>query len=81
MVGFDYLLSLDAMFGYHQILMDKSDEEKTFFVTEDGTYCYKAMPFGLKNAKATYQRLMNKIFKDQMGGNVKVYIDDMVVKS
>ncbi|XP_043812456.1 uncharacterized protein LOC122723651 [Manihot esculenta] len=58
-----------------------SDEEKTSFITEDGTYCYRAMPFGLKNARATYQRLMNKIFKDQISRNVEVYVDDMVVKS
>ncbi|XP_021617952.1 uncharacterized protein LOC110618996 [Manihot esculenta] len=58
-----------------------SDEEKTSFITEDGTYCYRAMPFGLKNAGATYQRLMNKIFKNQIGRNVEVYVDDMVVKS
>lgn len=79
--GFDYISSLDAMSGYHQIPMDRSDEEKTSFITEDGTYCYKAMLFGLKNAGATYQRLMNKIFKDQIGRNVEVYVDDMVVKS
>lgn len=61
--------------------MDKGDEEKTYFITEDETYCYKAMSFDLKNARATYQRLMNKIFKSQIGRSVKVYVDDMVVKS
>ncbi|XP_021592040.1 uncharacterized protein LOC110599777 [Manihot esculenta] len=61
--------------------MDRLDEEKTSFITEDGTYCYRAMPFGLKNAGATYQRLMNKIFRGQIGRNVEVYIDDMMVKS
>ncbi|XP_021602320.1 uncharacterized protein LOC110607500 [Manihot esculenta] len=78
---FDYMSSLDAMSGYHQIPMDRSDEEKTSFITEDGTYCYRAMPFGLKNVGATYQRLMNKIFKGHIGRNVEVYVDDMVVKS
>lgn len=80
-VDFDYLSSLDAMSRYHQILMDKSDEEKTSFIIEDGTYCYRAMPFNLKNARAMYQYLMNKIFKSQIGRNVGVYVDDMVVKS
>ena len=79
--GFDYMSSLDAMSGYHQIPMERSDEEKTSFITEDGTYCYRAMPFELRNAGATYQRLMNKIFKNQIGRNVEVYVDDMVVKS
>ncbi|XP_021607732.1 uncharacterized protein LOC110611653 [Manihot esculenta] len=79
--GFDYMSTLDAMSGYHQILIDKSNEEKTSFITEDETYCYKAIFFGLKNAGATYQRLMNKIFKIQIGRNVEVYMDDMVVKS
>lgn len=52
--GFDYLPSLDAMSEYHQILMDKNDEEKTSFIIDNGTYCYKAMPFSLKNTGATY---------------------------
>lgn len=79
--NFDYLSSLDAISRYYQIPMDKSDEEKTLFITEDRTYCYKTMPFGLENARATYQCLMNKIFKSQIGRCVEVYVDDMVVKS
>ncbi|WP_248786424.1 reverse transcriptase family protein, partial [Escherichia coli] len=58
---------LDAFSRYHQIRMDLEDEEKTVFITEGGTYCYTRMPFGLENAGATYQKLMNKVFKDQMG--------------
>lgn len=81
MPDFDYLSSLDAIFEYHQIPMNKSDEEKTSFIIKDGTYCYKAMPFRLKNVGVTYQHLMNKIFKDQIGRNVKVCVDDMIVKS
>ena len=46
-----------------------------------GLYCYKVMPFGLKNAGATYQRLVNKMFSKQIGGNMEVYVDDMLVKS
>ena len=61
--------------------MHPSDQEHTAFMTERGTYCYTAMPFGLRNAGATYQRLVNKIFKDQIGDTMEVYIDDMVVKS
>ena len=50
-------------------------------MTSQGLLCYKVMPFGLKNAGATYQRLMNKMFAHQIGRNVQVYVDDMLVKS
>ena len=61
--------------------MDPSDQEKTSFVIGQGTYCYQVMPFGLKNAEATYQRLVNKMFQKQIGASMEVYIDDMLVKS
>ena len=61
--------------------MFQLDEEKTAFVTPHRLYCYKVMPFGLKNAGATYQRLMTKIFKPLIGQTMEVYIDDIVVKS
>lgn len=61
--------------------MHPHDEEKTAFITEDANFCYRVMPFGLKNAGATYQRLMDRVFKKQIGWNVKVYVDDMVIKS
>nr|XP_027118756.1 uncharacterized protein LOC113735999 [Coffea arabica] len=67
--------------GYHQIEMAEEDREKTSFVTEEGTYCYRTMPFGLKNAGATYQRLVNKLFQNQIGRSMEVYVDDMIVKS
>ena len=72
---------MDTFSDYNQIRMDESDQEKTSFVTSQGLFCYKMTPFGLKNAGATYQRLMNKMFVHQIGRNVQVYVDDMLVKS
>ncbi|XP_075112272.1 uncharacterized protein LOC142182166 [Nicotiana tabacum] len=79
--GNELLSFLDTYSGYNQILMEKEDQEKTTFTTHQRTYCYKVMPFGLKNAGATYQRLVNKMFKNQLGKTIEVYIDDMLVKS
>ena len=61
--------------------MVEEDQEKTAFITSQGLYCYKVMPFGLKNAGTTYQRLVNKMFSQQIGRNMEVYVDDMLVKS
>ena len=61
--------------------MDPDDQEKTSFVIGQGTYCYRVMPFGLKNARASYQRLVNRMFQKQIGTTMEVYIDDMLVKS
>ena len=72
---------MDAFSGYNQIRMHEADQEKTLFVTSQGLFCYKVIPYGLKNAGATYQRLMNKMFAQQIGRNVQVYVDDMLVKS
>ena len=77
----ELLSFMDAFSGYNQIKMKEEDQERTSFVTSQGLFCYKVMPFGLKNAEATYQRLMNKMFAHQIGRNVQVYIDDMLVKS
>ncbi|GJR73217.1 reverse transcriptase domain-containing protein, partial [Tanacetum coccineum] len=66
---------------YHQIQMAESDEEKTAFHTSQGVYCYTKMPFGLKNAGATYQRLVDKAFDSKVGRNIEVYVDDLVIKS
>ena len=79
--GHDRMSFLDAFQGYHQIPMTPSDQEKTTFITPRGAYCYKVMPFGLKNAGATYQRMMTTMFRNQIGKTVEVYIDDMLVKS
>ncbi|XP_077228495.1 uncharacterized protein LOC143861450 [Tasmannia lanceolata] len=72
---------MDAFFGDNQIRMYEADIPKTSFVTDHGIYCYRVMPFGLKNAGATYQTLVNKIFREQTGRNMEVYVDDMLVKS
>ena len=72
---------IDAAQGYHHIPMKKEDEEKTSFITHEGLYYYIVMPFGLKNAGATYQRLMNHVLQDHIGKNVEVYVDDIIVKS
>ncbi|GJR52102.1 reverse transcriptase domain-containing protein [Tanacetum coccineum] len=61
--------------------MTKKDKEKTAFHTEEGIFCYTKMPFGLKNARATYQRLVDSAFKEQIGLNLEAYVDDMVIKS
>ncbi|XP_070014613.1 uncharacterized protein [Nicotiana sylvestris] len=72
---------LDAYSRYNQIKMDPLDEEKASFIKDKGTYCCKIMPFGLKNAGATYQRLVTKMFQEHLGKTMEVYIDDILVKS
>ena len=79
--GHKLLSFMDAFSGYNQIRMDEADQKKTSFITSQGLFCYKVMPFGLKNTRATYQRLVNHMFRPQIGRNVEVYIDDMLVKS
>jgi len=79
--GCRLLSFLDAFSGYNQIRMHPRDECKTTFMTELSFYCYKVMPFGLKNAGATYQRLMNRMLEPMIGQNVQAYVDDMVVTS
>ena len=61
--GFQVLSFLDAYFGCNQIRMHAQDVEKTSFIIEDANFFYRVMPFSLKNAGATYQRLMDQIFK------------------
>ena len=79
--GHELLSFMDAFFGYNQISMDPNDQEKTSFITAQGTYYYRVMPFGLKNAGATYQRLVNRMFQKQIGTTMEVYINDMLAKS
>ncbi|CAA0834169.1 Unknown protein, partial [Striga hermonthica] len=72
---------LDAYSGYNQIPMHPDDAEYTSFYSARGLYCYVMMTFGLKNAGATYQRLVNKMFARLIGRTMEVYVDDMLVKS
>ncbi|XP_027166352.1 uncharacterized protein LOC113766349 [Coffea eugenioides] len=71
----------DCFARYHQILMAKEDREKTAFITPWGTFCYRVMPFGLKNAGATYQRTMTTLFHDMIHKEMEVYVDDIIIKS
>ena len=80
-MGHELLSFMDTFSGYNQIRMDEVDQEKTSFITSYGLFCYEVMPFSLKNAGATYQRLVNHMFCPQIGQNVEVYVDDMLVKS
>ena len=71
----------DAFQGYHQIPLALEDQEKKAFVMPTGNYHYKVMSFGLKNAGSTYQRMMTRMSELQLGKNIEIYVDDMVVKS
>ncbi|KAL0539418.1 hypothetical protein IC582_023630 [Cucumis melo] len=79
--GHEALSFMDGSSRYNQIRMALSNEEMTAFRTPKGIYCYKVMPFGLKNVGATYQRAMQKVFDDMLHKYVECYVDDLVVKS
>ncbi|GKU88301.1 hypothetical protein SLEP1_g2584 [Rubroshorea leprosula] len=72
---------LNASSGYHQVQLLLDDQEKTAFYASGAIYCYVMMPFGLKNASASYQKLVHVVFKLQIGRNIEVYVDDMIVTS
>ena len=72
---------MDGFCGYNQIMMALEDMEKTSFIIKWGTYYCRVMPFGLKNAEATYQRAATTLFHDMMHRDVEVCVDDMIVKS
>ena len=80
-VGHPRMSFLDAFQGYHQIPLALDNQEKTTFVTPIRNYHYKVMSFDLKNAGSIYQRMMTRMFESQLGKNIEIYIDDMVVKS
>ncbi|GKV32493.1 hypothetical protein SLEP1_g41093 [Rubroshorea leprosula] len=73
--------NLNEASGYHQVQLLLDDQEKTTFYAGDVIYCYVMMPFGLKNAGATYQKLVQVVFKLQIGKNIEIYVDDMIVTS
>ena len=79
-VGHPWMSFLDAFRRYYQIPLALDDHEKIVFVTPTGNYHDKVMPYGLKNTKSTYQKIMTRMFKPQLGKSIEVYIDDMVMK-
>ncbi|XP_077244859.1 uncharacterized protein LOC143884896 isoform X2 [Tasmannia lanceolata] len=79
--GHELLSFMDGFSGYNQIKMAPEDMAKTSFITQWGTYCYRVMPFGLKNAGATYQRAATALLHDMIHREVEVYVDDMIVKA
>ncbi|KAH7852233.1 hypothetical protein Vadar_022301 [Vaccinium darrowii] len=79
--GHALLSFMDGFSGYNQILMAPEDREKTTFMTKWGTYCYRVMPFGLKNAGSTYQGAATTLLHDMIHKEVEVYVDDMIVKA
>jgi Reverse transcriptase (RNA-dependent DNA polymerase). len=79
--GCELMSFLDAFSGYHQIHMNPADIPKTVFITPFGTFCHLWMPFSLRNAGATFARLVYKVLYKQLGRNVKAYVNDIVVKS
>lgn len=80
-LGCKLLIFMDAYFRYNQIKMRTENEDKTTFVTDQGTFCFRVMPFGLRNAYATFQRIIDKVFKEQIRLDVEVYVDDILVRS
>ncbi|KAG9458335.1 hypothetical protein H6P81_002843 [Aristolochia fimbriata] len=79
--GYDVLAFMDASSDYNQIRMDPKDEELTALRTPKGIFWYKVMRFSLKEAGATYQRVMQHIFDDFLHKRVECYVDDLVVKT
>jgi hypothetical protein len=79
MAGCARLSFLDTYSGYNQIKLKKEDEEKMAFITPYIVFCYQVMPFGLKNTGATYQRMMQSCLGSQIGQNMQVYIDGIVI--
>ena len=81
MAGSALMSLMDGFLEYNQIKMAPKDMTKTTFTTEWRIYCYMVMPFGLKNARATYQTMATALLHDVMHNEVEVYVDDMIVKS
>jgi hypothetical protein len=79
--GYETLCFLNAYSMYHQIVMCIADQLATSFITPFDEYCYQMMPFGLKNAGATFQQCMRRVFGELVGRIIEPYVDDIVVKS
>ena len=79
--GYEMYNLMDGFFGYNQIKIAPTDQEKITFTCAWGTFCWNVMPFGLKNTGATYQRAMTTIFHDMMPKNMEDYVDDTLEKS
>lgn len=80
-VRFGIMSLMDGFLGYNQILIAPEDRHKTSFTMPWGTFSYKVMPFGLKNASATYQRAMYYAFHDLINTIVQAYVDDFLALS
>lgn len=78
--GHKFLSFMNAFSGYYQIKMAPKDEEYTSFIINKDIYCYKIMPFSFKNAGAIYQRLVNKVFKDEINWDMEIYVDNILIK-
>ena len=72
---------LDAYSGYHQVSLAQEDEGNMAFITSFGTFYCTTMSFGLRNTGTTFQWLMKRMFDPSIGRNLKVYVDDIIVKS
>lgn len=81
LAGATIFSKLDALSGYHQIPMAEEDSEKTAFVCKEGIFEYIKMPFGLVNAPATFQRIMDKILEKEKWKFAAVYLDDIIIYS
>lgn len=79
--GHEMLTFMDAFAGYNQIKLAKEDQDSTTFITHKGVLAFTVLPFGLLNAGATFQQAMDTIFAPQIGRNIQIYVDDMIVKS
>ena len=80
-VGSKRLSMIDEFFGYNQIALSEADREKTAFTTPWGTFMYEKMPFGLMNARATFQRAMDIAFAGERDRFVVIYLDDITIFS
>lgn len=80
-MGHEVLCFLNDYKGYYQILMAPKDMDETVFVTDNGIICYTRIPFRLKNAQVKFQQMVTDVFGDQIGRNMEVYVDDIILMS